>query len=429
MALPRQTQVLVAGAGPVGLTAALVLAELGVEVEIIDEEWRASVHNYALALHPATLAVLDSVGVAETLLAEGRRVRSVSFWEGGEKHAAVDLRSLDGPFPFALVVPQSRLENALEARLREKGIRVQWDHRLAAFKDTGDGVTATVNRLERVSGGYAAASSLSAVAKTLSVRAGFLIGADGHHSLVRRQLRAAFDKVGEPSLFGVFELLGGTDPGDEARVVLRDESSSALWPMGGERVRWTFQLRDAADLLARPESFRAVVQIGQRAYPRVAESLLSELLTERAPWFGPTVADVTWSVAVRFEQRLASRFGASRAWLAGDAAHLARPLGMQSMNVGIREARDLGEAAADAARDTLRPERLERWTEERNEEWRTLLSGALGFRAAAGAPAWVERHLARIPECVPASGPDLDALLGQLDIERRPFSLRPGDGA
>ncbi len=427
MALPRQTQVLVAGAGPVGLTAALVLSELGVEVEVIDEEWRSSVHNYALALHPATLAVLDALGVAEALVAEGRRVRSIAFWEGGEQRAAVDLRALDGPFPFALVVPQSRLESALEARLRERGVRVHWDHRLAAFKDAGSQVTATVNRMERVSGGYAAATSLSAVNKTFSVRAGFLIGADGHHSVVRRQLRAAFDKIGEPHLFGVFELLGGTDSGDETRVVLDDDTSSALWPMGAERVRWTFELRDAAEMLGRSQTHRAVVQIGQRAYPQVARALLADLLAERAPWFGTTVEDITWSVAVRFEQRLANRLGHGHVWLAGDAAHLARPLGMHSMNVGIREARQLAEIAADVVRSASGTERLDRYGLDRGEEWRALLSGALGFRAAAGATAWVARRLARIPECIPASGAQLDTLLAQLGVERRPFSVAAED--
>src|SRR5689334_2027185 len=120
----QQADVLVVGAGPVGMLNALILAEAGIHVRIIDQEARTTSRTYACALHPATLAILDRLQLSGELLQTGRRVISVGFYEGEVQRAKVALSGLNTQFPFVLVMPQSHFESILEQRLKKAGVRV-----------------------------------------------------------------------------------------------------------------------------------------------------------------------------------------------------------------------------------------------------------------------------------------------------------------
>jgi 2-polyprenyl-6-methoxyphenol hydroxylase-like FAD-dependent oxidoreductase len=85
-----RTEVLVVGAGPVGLCTALLLAEAGLETVIIDREQRTAARSYACALHPASLELLDRLGVTPALLDLGRRIPKVGFYEGTARRAELD---------------------------------------------------------------------------------------------------------------------------------------------------------------------------------------------------------------------------------------------------------------------------------------------------------------------------------------------------
>src|SRR6266496_73377 len=106
----HQTEVLVVGAGPVGLLTGILLAERGIEFQIIDSEERTAARSYACALHPSTLQLLDRLGLAQAVLEHGRRIPKIAFYEGESRRAQVDLSELGGDYPFLLVLPQSSLE-------------------------------------------------------------------------------------------------------------------------------------------------------------------------------------------------------------------------------------------------------------------------------------------------------------------------------
>lgn len=423
----QETEVLVVGAGPVGMFTALSLAERGVKVELIDESWRTTARSYALALHSHSLELLDGAGLVEELLEGGHRIDAVVFYEGEERRSELTLSDLPGGFPFLLVIPQDRLERSLSRRLKEKGVPVHWNRRLAGFEQhTSNGgrrVVAQVEELGKESVGYGVATSEWVVEERSRVVSQFLIGADGHRSAVRRLLGFDFDRAGAEGgeVYAVFEVQAPPPVPGEVRVVLGKETSDVLWPLDDNRLRWSFQLLDPEGLVAQRSKGRLAVQLGGDVFPYLDRDDLARLVAERAPWSGDgghaTDDELTWSVAVRFERRLASRFGDGRVWLAGDAAHLAGPVGVQSMNIGLKEAHELAWRIAEVLHADGGDDLFEDYDRQRHAEWNTLLGLDGPAEAAAGAAPWVERHAHRLIPCLPASGDDLTLLARRVGLQ------------
>lgn len=416
MAGPQETDVLVVGAGPTGLVAALALAEAGLAVEVIEEEWRPAGHSYALALHPRSLALLAELGLAQDAIAQGKKLESLTILAGEEPRETLRCNVLHDRFPFLLVLPQSGLESLLSEKLARRGIKVRWSHRLAALEPRGDAVTASVQRLEKESGGYAVARTEWAVAESLAFRARFVIGADGHRSLVRRALGAEFDEVGPSQAFAIFEC--AAPAGNEMRLVVDKASVSALWPLPGERARWSLELASAPEVSAADRfKSRLTTMLGERFFPHLDEATTRRLLHERAPWFEKTAKEIGWSIEVRFEHRLAASFGRSRVWLAGDAAHLTGPAGMQSMNAGLDEAHDLATRIRRVRDGQAGLDLLEAYGRERRAEWEFLQGRRGGLRPGPAAAELVADNAARLLPCLPATGSDLGPLAAQLGLE------------
>ena len=120
-------------------------------------------------------------------------------------------------------------------------------------------------------------------------------------------------------------------------------------------------------------------------------------------------------VRIDGDRRLAERFGEDRIWLAGDAAHLTGPAGIQSMNVGLQEAHDLANLMADNLQDKATLADLERYERRDHERWRFLLGLEGGIAAGPDADDWVRLYGERLISCLPAAGSDLDALMRQLN--------------
>jgi 2-polyprenyl-6-methoxyphenol hydroxylase-like FAD-dependent oxidoreductase len=408
-----EPEVLIVGAGPVGLFAALLLVERGIRVVIVDQERRPAARSYALALHPASLRLLDQVGLAADLLERAQKIDSLAFYGEGRRRAALDLSSLSTDFPCLAVLSQQDLESALERRLEDAGGRVLWNHRVADMHLGGGAAVATIERLERLGTGEDAPT---AVADAYIVRPEHVLGADGFHSVVRHALQASWIEISPAELFAVFEVAVDGDPGSEARVILDEGATSVLWPLGMHRARWSFQIDDWPGFEEPRFKSRRLPQVADEPFPYLVRGRLEKLIAERAPWFSLDMGEVIWSMTVRFEHRLAGRFGRENAWLAGDSAHLASPVGAQSMNLGLKEAWDLARAFDGVLREDAPLELLERCEAEHRNEWRRLL-GARGKPSCGPATdPWVRKHAACLIPCLPASGADLDLLLRQLGL-------------
>jgi 2-polyprenyl-6-methoxyphenol hydroxylase-like FAD-dependent oxidoreductase len=390
-------EVLVVGAGPVGLVAALFLHRHGVDVDVIDMGARTTQHSYALAIHPRTLRILDEAGLAEKLIAAGRKLTKVAYYTGRERRAEIDYSSLASDHPYLLVVRQSTLESAVAEALRAQKVKVLWGHQLQALSADNGIIQAKVATLDQVAAGYPIARSEWMVTRSETIRPAYVIGADGYDSAVRRMSGIEMEEHGAAELFSVYEVEAAGALPAEALVILDPDLTSVYWPLEEGRCRWGFQIRNASEHAATLDR-------------------LEQLIAARAPWFTARPTVIYWSTLGLFERRLARSLGSGGVWLAGDAAHQAAPVGVHSMNSGLVEARELAARMSAIRREGRPPSLLDEFAVETHVAWQRLLAGGEKVRALPAADAWVQQARARILGCVPASGDDLEALLGQVGL-------------
>jgi len=407
----------VVGAGPVGMFTALRLAQGGIAVQLIDQEPRTAGRSYACALHPRTLQLLDEAGVAREAIQRGRRIDTVAFYEGALRRAEVKLSGLPVEFPFVLVLAQSILEDLLEKKLKEQGgVKVHWNHRLADLAMKDGAAEAGIEEMALAGKGYVVPAFEMEVKRTFTARADYAVGADGQNSVVRQRLGIAGEETGKPEHFTVFELETEAELAPEMSIVLHQQTVSVLWPFAEKKCRWSFQWSQADAPADFPQKDRNRFTIAESPGGQDSPHRLQQLLAARAPWFKAGIKDVGWGANIQFGHRLARQFGRERAWLAGDAAHQTGPVGMQSMNMGMREGASLAAALKRILRENAPPNLLEAYNLEYRAEWEQLLGLKCEPKAGAAANAWVREHCARMPSCIPASGSQLSLLLRQLGL-------------
>lgn len=413
------TEVLVVGAGPVGLWTALLLARAGIQVSVIDQEARTAARSYACALHPRTLKMLQGAGLAESLVAQGRRLPTLAFYDPQQRRAEINLSALGGEFPFLLTLPQNALESALEAGLRQAGVRVNWNHRFDSLETEAEEVLATVEELSGTATGYIVPHWETVVKGRSAVRARFLIGADGHNSLVRQRLAIEYQRFGMPQFFAAYEFESQEAGPDELRVVLDENTTNVLWPLAQQRFRWTFQVMRTEMAPEFPEKERRAVQFQRKEVDERVRAYVQKVAGKRAPWFKSPVQEILWCTEVAFEQRVAQQLGRGHCWLAGDAAHQTGPVGVQSMNAGFGEGAILAERLRRVLRSQAPLEELETYGREQHQQWQRLLGASGGLKPRTGADPWVRDQRARILPCLPGTAEDLDAAAEQLKLELR----------
>jgi len=417
-----QTEVLVIGAGPVGMLTTLLLAQNGIKTTIIDQESRTAGHSYSCALHPRSIALLRQVGLANDAIEFGRRINSVVFYEKNQRRAEVKFSELSVEYPFVLVLEQSILENMLEQRLRQAGVRINWNHRLTALEMDDRAVTASIEKLGMTGKGYGVPDFEAGVKDTVQVRAGFVVGADGSNSLVRTRLGIRFEHAGPLQHFAVYEVEVGEGCGHEARVVLNSATTDVMWPLSDERCRWSFQIDPAAEGDDFPQKVRDRLVVVDPPGQGDCLHQLGRLLRDRAPWCQSQPQEIIWATDVQFEPRLARQFGRKLCWLAGDAAHQTGLVGMQSMNIGFRESVDLVDLLTQILRKAASQDLLKSYDRAHWSEWSHLLGFSAEMTRTDAGSDWARERAAQIVSSIPASGDDLSCLLKQVGINFQPAS-------
>ena len=305
------TDVLVVGAGPAGLTIAASLAARQVRSIVIDRQAEGANTSRAAVVHARTLEVLERLGVAETLVARGVPARRFTIRDRDRVLVPIGFEALPTRYPYTLMVSQAETERVLLDRLVALGGRVLRPRSLVALTQDAAGATATLDDGQHI-------------------RARFVVGADGMHSTVRECAGIAFTggSYAESFVLADVRLRGGA-PHDEVILYFSPAGMVVLAPLpGGVH-------RVVATVDVAPE------------HPDVA--FVQALLDARGPERERAVVeDLVWSSRFRVHHRIADTYRVGRLLLAGDAAHVHSPAGGQGMNVGILDAMSLGDALARA---------------------------------------------------------------------------------
>jgi 3-(3-hydroxy-phenyl)propionate hydroxylase len=321
-------QVLIAGAGPVGLAAANALADAGIEVLVLEAEPRLPRSLRASTFQPPTLDLLARFGATQQLIDMGRVAPKVQYRDRAGWVAELDFGVLkdDTAHPFRVQCEQYRLNEVLAARLG----RVRYDAQVTGVEQDGDGVTVSVNGAERL-------------------RARYLIGADGGRSRVREALGIKLEGFTWPERF-----LVASTPFDFAAVMPRLADVSYF----ADPEEWFFLLRVRdvwrAMFPARPEETEADILCDTSIERRLQRVYAKAGLYE-----------ITHRTLYSVHQRVAASYGRGRVFLAGDAAHLNNPLGGMGMNGGIHDAFNLAEKLAAVLRGEKPQDELARYERQR----------------------------------------------------------------
>ncbi|MFC4030090.1 FAD-dependent monooxygenase [Streptomyces polygonati] len=315
--------VLIAGAGPTGLTLAIDLARRGVEVRVVDKSAAFFAGSRGDGLQPRTLEVFEDLGVLDAVLERGRplpvmRVHLDGSFAMERRMAEPVAPTPDVPYPNAWVLGQSQTEAVLRDRLAGFGVGVELNTALASFDQDADGVTARLSTGE-------------------TVRASYLVGADGGRSTVRKGLGIAFE--------------GTTD--ESVRMLLGDVAADGLDHAYGY---WFAAAADpmAGIVLSPLPDIGGLFQFGAPLSEEDDEASLETLQGKLdALHAGVRLTGLAWSTVWRPNIRLAERFRVGRVFIAGDAAHVHPPTGGQGLNTGVQDAYNLGWKLADGSPDLL----------------------------------------------------------------------------
>jgi 2-polyprenyl-6-methoxyphenol hydroxylase-like FAD-dependent oxidoreductase len=331
-----ETDVLIVGAGPTGLVLALWLKRLGVRVRLIDKTAEPGTTSRALGVQARTLEFYAQLGIADSIVEQGRWASAANLWTNGRPAAHIEFGTLGAslsPFPYALIYPQDEHERFLIDCLAELGVTVERCTELVGFQHADLSVRTQI---------------LKPDGTKEFCRVGYVAGCDGAHSTVRERLGIGFPGGTYEHLFYVADVeADGKALNGELNIAFDRSDFLVVFPLKGEnRARLIGTVRDVQ------EHF-----YGGMTWDDVSKHIMESMRI--------AVEKVNWFSTYRVHHRVAGSFRSGRAFLLGDAAHVHSPVGGQGMNTGIGDAVNLAWKLAAVLGGRAKPALLDSYEQER----------------------------------------------------------------
>ncbi|HKK48275.1 MAG TPA: NAD(P)/FAD-dependent oxidoreductase [Alkalispirochaeta sp.] len=309
------TDVIVVGAGPVGLTVALALGEAGKSVIVLERRPAVRATSRAIGITPASLEILQRYGMADELIAAGLPVRRAIIHGDRQTVATPGFDAIRSPFPFILTLPQRHTEEILAARIeRLPTVHIVRGAAVTAIEEHDHGVTAWYSADE-----------------TSSVTGRFLCGCDGKRSTVRNYVTDTWHGRRLRETFAMADITDDTDLEDAAHLYFTREGSVESFPLPGGIRRW-------------------IVETDQW-YADAPAGLVQELVARRTGT-ELSCSPEHWRSSFHTERFRVTHWHRGRTILAGDAAHVMPPIGGQGMNVGLGDAEHLADLLIESLDDS-----------------------------------------------------------------------------
>lgn len=383
-------QVLIVGAGPTGLAAAMSLARAGIALRVIDRAPCPATTSRAIGIQARTLELFELHRVVEPFIEIGHRGRAAHLYSNGQTLLRLDFDPLQTRYPYLLFVDQSQTECILTEHLRTFGVDIERGVELIGLQQDAAGVDATL----RLPDG-----------RVQTQRVRYLVGTDGARSTVRHLLGGAFAGETLAQSFLLADLrVDWALPVDEFQLFASAEGLAGIFPLGGDRYRLiadrppvgaAHQAAVRIGLLhatssptvgagAQPEGRPVgdrLAQIGDvedrereteddNAGPSLDEC---QQWVERRIHVPVRLSQLVWSSYYHIHSRMVERLRTGNVFLAGDAVHVHSPAGAQGMNTGIHEALNLGWKLAQVLNGGAPDYLLDTYHLERNPIERSVL--------------------------------------------------------
>ncbi|MDB5138162.1 MAG: 2-polyprenyl-6-methoxyphenol hydroxylase [Mucilaginibacter sp.] len=340
------TKVLIVGAGPSGLMMAAQLLRYGVQPVIIDSKQGPTNESKALAVQARSLEIYRQMGVIDRIIDGGKKATGVSFNVDGKEAANLLFTNVgeeQTPFPFIQLYQQSKNERLLLDFLTLNCCPVYWQTTLISLTQNNGQVDVQLQFGDQLS----------------TITCDYVVGADGAHSAVRKQLQIPFngDTYGHEFYLADVELDNEELDEDEVQLFLTENGFSGFFPMPEAN-----RFRIIGNL---PDEFNTKEDLQ-------VEDILPYLNNIAHVQFN--IVQTYWFTIYKLHHRMADKFSQGKCFLVGDAAHIHSPIGGQGMNTGLQDAYNLAWKLAGVLNHQLNPKILNSYAAERMPVAKELLS-------------------------------------------------------
>jgi 2-polyprenyl-6-methoxyphenol hydroxylase-like FAD-dependent oxidoreductase len=341
-----QTEVVIVGAGPTGLSLASQLVRHSIRFIVLDKNEGVTPHSKAIGVQARTLEIYDQIDLAQKAIAEGTIAEKGRLFIDGEERGELDFSGIGkgmSSFPFVLMLEQSKNERLLYEYLRDHQTEVLWKTELESFSQSADGIVARVRTPD---------------GSSRVIQGQYLVGCDGPKSLVRHQLNLSFEgSTFERTFYVADTRIEGSLSHEALNICFAKDSFVVFFPLkGAKRFRVVGVFPDEIDK-----------HEGEVLYEEIEAKIQEQSKLDLE------LHDVEWFSTYKVHTRHAKRFSQGRCFLAGDSAHIHSPAGAQGMNTGIQDAYNLAWKMALVIRGQADKRLLETYNEERLENAKHLL--------------------------------------------------------